>query len=173
MTSRFKLDWKAAILAGIVAGSVFLMLEMIMVPLFMGQSPWGPPRMMAAIVLGEGVLPPPATFAPGIVLVAMLLHFVLSIVYALIFAAVIHRLGLASALALGACGGLVLYLVNFYGFTALFPWFAMARNWISIFAHIVFGLAVAAVYVPVRKHHGHEVTPGSRPLKSFFARKKV
>lgn len=158
MTRSSQIDWKAATWAGIIAGLVFLVLEMFMVPVFGGGSPWGPPRMIAAIVLGEGVLSPPATFAPGIVAVAMVLHFVLSIVYALIFALVIHRLGLGAALALGAAGGLVLYLVNFYGFTALFPWFAMARNWISIFAHIVFGMAVAGVYVPIRKHHLHEET---------------
>jgi len=165
MTSSIQLDWKAATWAGVIAGLVFLMLEMIMVPVFGGRSPWGPPRMIAAIVLGEGVLPPPATFAPGIVAVAMVLHFVLSIVYALTFALVIHRLGLGAALALGATGGLILYLVNFYGFTALFPWFAMARNWISIFAHIVFGLTVAGVYVPIRKHHVQEEAHGGASFR--------
>jgi hypothetical protein len=40
----------------------------------------------------------------------------------------------------------LLYVVNFYGFTALFPWFAMARNWVSIVAHAVFGFAAAWVY---------------------------
>lgn len=156
MTSSIQLDWKAATWAGVIAGLVFLMLEMIMVPLFGGGSPWGPPRMMAAIVLGKGVLPPPATFDFGIVMVAMGLHFVLSIVYAVTFALMITRMSLGPAMALGGVGGLILYLVNFYGFTALFPWFAMARNWISIFAHVVFGVTAAGVYVTVRKHHLHE-----------------
>ena len=53
---------KAALWAAIIAGIVFMMLEMIMVPVFMGGSPWGPPRMIAAIGMGKGVLPPPATF---------------------------------------------------------------------------------------------------------------
>jgi hypothetical protein len=128
MTRSNRIDWKAATWAGIIAGFVFLVLEMVMVTVFGGGSPWGPPRMMAAIVLGKGVLPPPATFAPAVLAVAMALHFVLSIVYALIFSLVIHRLDIGSALALGAAGGLVLYIANFYGFTALFPWFAMARN---------------------------------------------
>jgi hypothetical protein len=76
----FQLDWKAATWSGIIAGFVFLALEMVMVPVFAGGSPWGPPRMMAAIVLGEGVLPPPATFDLGVIMAAMGLHFVLSIV---------------------------------------------------------------------------------------------
>jgi hypothetical protein len=165
MMSSIQVDWKAATWSGIIAGFVFLVLEMVMVPLFGGGSLWGPPRMMAAIVLGKGVLPPPATFDLGIVMVAMGLHFVLSIVYAVIFALMITRMSLGPAMALGGVGGLILYLVNFYGFTALFPWFAMARNWISIFAHIVFGLTVAGVYVPIRKHHLQEEAHGGASFR--------
>jgi hypothetical protein len=114
MNSTVQLDWKVATRAGIIAGFVFS-LEMVMVPLFGGGSPWGPPRMMA-----------------------------------------ISQLSLRPTLAHGGVGGLILYLVNFYGFTALFPWCAMARNWISIFGHVVFGLVAAGVYVAIRKHHHHE-----------------
>lgn len=140
-------DWSAAVWSGMISGAVFMALEMIMVPLFLGGSMWAPPRMMAAIVLGEGVLPPPATFEFGIFMVALLVHFALSIAFALVLALLIARLGFAAALAVGAAFGALLYLVNFYGMTALFPWFAMARNWVSIFAHVVFGLVAAWVYV--------------------------
>lgn len=61
-------------------------------------------------------------------------------------ALVLARLGTGAALAVGAAFGLVLYLVNLYAFTAVFPWFAMARNWVSIFAHIVLGVATAWAY---------------------------
>ncbi len=134
-------------MAGLIAGAVFMMLEMIMVPLFMPDgSPWGPPRMIAAIGMGKEVLPPPATFALMPVMVAMIIHFILSIIFAVILAFIVSRLGLGIALLIGAVFGLVLYFVNFYGFTAIFPWFAMARNWISIFSHIVFGAAAAWAY---------------------------
>jgi len=165
MTRSNRIDWKAATWAGIIAGFVFLVLEMVMVTVFGGGSPWGPPRMMAAIVLGKGVLPPPATFAPGVVAVAMAVHFVLAIVYALVFSLVITRVGLGPALALGGLGGSLLYIVNFYGFTALFPWFAMARNWITVFTHIVFGVTVAAAYVPARRHHFHEGKSGGTSFR--------
>ncbi|MEX2583289.1 MAG: hypothetical protein WD766_08440 [Gemmatimonadota bacterium] len=140
------IDWKAAAWAGVIAGAIFMMLEMIMVPLFLDGSPWGPPRMIAAIVMGEGVLPPPATFDLGIVMAAIIVHFVLSIVFAIILAFPASRLGFGAALGLGAAFGLLLYLVNFYGFTAIFPWFAMARNWVSVVAHILFGLIAAWSY---------------------------
>jgi hypothetical protein len=151
------IDWRAGVYAGLIGGVVFLILEMSMVWLFMGESPWAPPRMIAAIVLGEGVLPmppdKPATFSFGIVMTAMIIHFVLSIIYGLIGAAIVaNRMGYAAAIGLGALAGLVIYLINFYPIAnAFFPWFAMARNWISIFAHIVFGAVVGAAYVGLRR----------------------
>lgn len=149
-TGTRSLNWKAAIWAGLIAGAVFVVVEMLMVQFALGQSMWGPPRMIAAIAMGEDVLPPPATFDLGILIVALIVHFILSIVFALILALLIHRVGLGVALATGAAYGLVLYIVNFYGMTAIFPWFAMARNWVSIFAHILFGFVAAWSYQKVR-----------------------
>ncbi len=143
-------DWKAAVWTGLIAGLVFMMLEMIMVPVFLGGSPWGPPRMIAAIALGESVLPnppPPPTFDFGVIMTAVVVHFILSIVFAILLAFMIRRMELGMALLVGAVFGLGLYFVNFYGFTAVFPWFAMARNWVSIFSHIVFGVVAAWVYL--------------------------
>ena len=59
-------DWKAGAWAGLAAGAVFMMLEMGMVWMFLGQSPWGPPHMIAAMALGEDVLPPPGPGHPSI-----------------------------------------------------------------------------------------------------------
>jgi hypothetical protein len=142
------INWKAAAWAGLIAGAVFLILEMVLFETVGGASFWGPPRMMAAIVMGEGVLPPPATFDAGIVTVAMLVHFPLAIVYGLILGWAISNwnLGLGGSIAVGIIFGLLLYVINFYGFTAIWPWFEMARNWISIFAHAVFGLVLGWAY---------------------------
>jgi len=57
-TTRTWISWRPAILSGLIAGLVFLILEMVMVPLFLGVSPWALVRMIGAIVLGQGVLPP-------------------------------------------------------------------------------------------------------------------
>jgi hypothetical protein len=45
-----------------MAAVPLLVVEMAMVELVLGMSMWGPPRMIAAIVRGKGVLPPPETF---------------------------------------------------------------------------------------------------------------
>lgn len=137
---------KDAVWAGIIASFIFLMLEMIMVPLFLEGSPWAPPRMMSAIVLGQEVVPPPAGFELGMFITAIIINLILSVVYTLVIAAVIHRLSLPIALVIGAIAGYVIYLANFYAFTEVFPWFANARNWVTVFAHISFGIAAAWSY---------------------------
>ena len=144
---------KAAIVAGLVAGAVFLALEMMLV-MAAGMSPWGPPRMMAAMVMGEGVLPPPATFDFGIMAVAMAVHFAMAVILGFLFAALVGGRGLsfAAALGVGAVFGLAVYVFNFYVMTGVFPWFAMARNWNSIIAHAVFGIILALVYRQMTHH---------------------
>lgn len=143
-----QLDAKATVWAGLVAGVVFMMLEMILVATVGGGSPWGPPRMIAAILMGRQVLPPPATFDLVVLLAAMLVHLVMAIVLAFPLAWMIsrRRLSLTASLGAGAVYGVIFYLVNFYGFTALFPWFAMARTPITLISHAMFGLVLGGTY---------------------------
>lgn len=145
---RSGLDLRAAALAGLVSGAVFMMWEMILVGIMEG-SPWGPPRMIAAIAMGRDVLPQPgaaATFNLTVLIVAMIVHFVLAVIYAAILGWIVHRLSMGVSLAVGVAFGITLYIVNFYGFTELFPWFAMARNWIGVAGHAIFGLVAAWIY---------------------------
>ncbi|MDQ6785346.1 MAG: hypothetical protein M3033_00810 [Acidobacteriota bacterium] len=139
-------NWSKAILAGLIGGLVFMVLEMILVPLIGGGSPWGPVRLIAAIGLGKDVLPPPADFAVVPFVVAMIIHFILSMIFGVILALIINRMSLGVAILIGAVFGLALYFINFYGLTAVFPWFATARNGITIFTHIAFGAVAAWVY---------------------------
>ena len=154
ISRRAKPDWNAAIWGGVIAGAAFMMLEMILVATVGGESPWGPPRMIAAIVLGKAVLPPPATFDFAIVLAAMAVHFVLSIGLGVLFATIASRMTTGTAIIAGAIFGIAIYIVNFYGFTVLFPWFAMARNWMSIFSHAVFGIVLAWAYKLIEQPQG-------------------
>lgn len=141
MATNFSL--KPVVIAGILAGIAFLMAEMIMLSMS-GQSPFGPPRMMAAMVMGPEVLPPPATFDLMIMMVAMMVHMVLSIMSAFVFGLIYTRMGrsLPKALTLGAVFGLIMYFVAFYLGTAIWPWFEMARGLISIIGHVIFGFVL-------------------------------
>lgn len=150
-----RMRWGAAVWAGIIGGAVFMMAEMLMVWMFMGESPWAPPRMIAAMVMGREVLPPPADFAMVPMMVAMIIHFMLSIVYGLVIGLIVRKLGMGKALLAGAAFGLLaVYLVNFHLVAPmLFPWFTQAQNWVSVVAHVLFGMAVAGSYVALRDRH--------------------
>lgn len=145
--------WRDAVVAGIIGGAVFVVAEMLLVMLI-GQSPWAPPHMIAAMVLGTGVLPGPGnppTFDPGILSAALIVHFILSIAYGLLIGAVVQRTSMRSytrALVEGAAIGLAIYLVNFYLIASFaFQWFAMARNWVTLVTHILFGLVTAWAFL--------------------------
>lgn len=147
-----KINIKSAIGAGLIAAIAMFMVEMILIGLFTDMSLWAPPRMMAAIVMGKRVLEP-ATFNFGIVMVSMVVHLTLSIIYTIILGLLIRQKGVGASVFLGMLFGLALYFINFYGFTALFPWFAMARNWISIVAHLIFGMTAAFAYKKISLTH--------------------
>jgi hypothetical protein len=78
----------------------------------------------------------------------MLVHFITSIIYAVILGWIIssRNLGLGTSILVGTLFGLIIYFVNFYTFTAIWPWFAMARGMISIFAHVMYGLVLGWAY---------------------------
>lgn len=145
-TSRPPLVWSAAIWASIAAGLVFAGLEMALVWAVDQKSPWAPLHMIAAIALGPAALTPPDTFDLGIVGTAVAVHMALAIAYGLVLAAIVSRLDTGLAVIVGGLYGLALYLVNFYGFTSIFPWFADARGWVSIATHIAQSALMAYLY---------------------------
>ena len=152
---RSDTDWRAGAWAGVIAGLVFVMLQMGMVWMFKGQSPWGPPHLIAALALGKDVLPPPGTWAPfdvKIMMTAMMIHLPISIALGLIGGWLVHRFDWAGALMIGAGLGLAIYIVNFYAIApAAFPWFKMGRNWIGAFSHVMFGAVLAVAYTTLRR----------------------
>ena len=140
------MDFKAAFFAGLIAGAIFLLVLLITYPLATGGTPWTVFRFIAAIVLGEEVLPPPVSFNAAAVIVGTLLHFALSIFYTFIIAFVLHRWGLIVGIVGGALLGLALYLINFFTFTIFFEWFYVARAWPFSIVHILFGAVAGGVY---------------------------
>jgi len=140
---------RSAAAAGGVAGTAFLIVHLSLNAVINGASPWFTLRKIAAIILGSEALPPPATFEIGIIIAALLLHYGLSILYTSIGAAVARPKPIPAAI-MGALLGILLYLVNFYMFTGLFPWFKGARSWISIVTHLVFGMVASLLYLKLR-----------------------
>lgn len=155
---RQVMDWRAAFLAGVIAGVVMLILQLTILPLMTGTSPWVALRFIVAIGLGEGVLPPPVNLDAEILVVALLLHFVFSILATLVIAFVIHRWGLLVGIVGGALLGLALYAINYYTFLLYFPWFFPMRSWIALLAHIIFGAIAGGTYEALERDEFIEVT---------------
>ena len=141
-----QIDWRSAIWASVIAGLVFAVLEVALVPLLQGKSPWAPLHMIGAIALGSNAMASPDTFDLGVVTTAVAVHMILAVVYGVILAYIILRMETGLAVLVGCLYGLALYFINFYGFTKWFPWFADARDGISIFTHIVQSGLVAYLY---------------------------
>ena len=80
MKPRQLVDWRAAIIAGIAAGAVFLLLAMFLTAKYVG-SLWVVTRLAASVLLGKAVLPPPATFTVGTFVAAAIVHFALSMAF--------------------------------------------------------------------------------------------
>ena len=139
----------AAVYAGIAAAVLATLAEIVLWLVFTDALPgilFRDARFAAAIALGRGVLSPSANVDLGVLAVATLIHFALSIAYALILCRLIWRLPMTLSLLAGAIFGLALFSINMYGFTTIFPWFEAARDWITVVAHVVFGMAAAGVY---------------------------
>ena len=156
---RQLVDWRAAILSGLFAGVAFFLLQMALTALLLG-SPWVFARMTAAMVLGRGVLPPPATFDLGIVATAFALHMVLSLAYASLIAYVIHRGGLVIGVVGGAALGLALYAINYWTFAHWFTWFLDLKSGIALLSHIVFGALAGGLYELLEVERFEPVAPG-------------
>ena len=146
---RHFVSWRSAAYCGIAAGISATLAQIALWSVFTDALPiifFRDARFTAAIVMGRAVLPPPASFDAPVMLIATVVHFVLSVVYGVVLCTLISRLRNVASLVAGAAFGLSLYAVNMYGFAIAFPWFEAARDWITLAAHVVFGVTAAGFY---------------------------
>jgi hypothetical protein len=123
--------WSAAVLTGLIIGAWFLVLPR--------GVPWSSVTFFSAAVLGR-VMPPDVPFVA-----AAVLHLALSVCYALIIAAVVHRLRPELAVLGGAVVGFGLYLLNLATVYYLFHW-AYGSEPAVIVTHFLFGAFTAGAY---------------------------
>lgn len=146
-SGRIGIDLAMVLVSGLAAGVLATVAQLVLwwlagIPL--ADSLFRDARLTAALVMGRAVLPPPTTPQWDILLVATLIHFTLSVAYAVIAAQLFRGLRTGPALLAGAFYGLSIYVVNLYGFTLLFPWFTQVRDWVTLAAHLVFGVVLVA-----------------------------
>lgn len=142
---RQLVDWKAAILAGL-AGGIVSLFSNIFISSSLLDSPWLFLRIIASILLGKGVLPPPVDFSWPVLFAGLGIHLSLSVIFACVIAAVVHQWGMIVSFLGGAVLGLAFYTINFYTLTLLFPWFYPFRSWIFLLMHMLYGAFAGSVY---------------------------
>lgn len=141
--------WRAIPFAGLVAGTVFLLLNMILSPLLLQIDATIILRYFASIPLGTSAL---VTDDSSFLIVALLTHYALSIFFTLIIAIVVHRWGLGVGIVGGAILGLSFYGINFYAGTLIFEWFFAINSPLLVISHIVFGAVAGGVYELLDTH---------------------
>jgi hypothetical protein len=149
LLKRIPINWTAALYAGIAAGIIATMAQIILWWAFsdsLSGIMFRDARLAAAIILGPEILPMQVAFDWPAMIVATMIHFSLSVIYSMILAAFIVRRDLAVSIFVGIEFGFILFGINMYGFTMIFPWFDEARDWITLVAHVVFGVVAASTY---------------------------
>lgn len=138
--------WGKGAVAGVIAGALFLAVEMVLLKVFGGGNIWVPLRLSASITLGNRAVATSTPFTFDIFFIGMMMHFLLSILYTVVLGMLIHNLKPAAAILAGAGFGLLMYLFHFYGLTAFYPWVANSRSWIVVVGHLLFGMSAAWIY---------------------------
>jgi hypothetical protein len=137
---------KEGFITGIIAGVVFLIIEMALVPVVFHKSPWLFPRMAAAILLDRNAVNP-QVFDFGTVRLGIEIHFALSVFYTFIFMPFVRDTRLLVTTVLGMLYGVLLYFTNYYLFGyEFFPWFEDSQDWVSIVGHMGYGGTAGYVY---------------------------
>lgn len=147
-------DWAAAAVAGFGAGGVLMLLEIAFVTATGNTDPWRTTRMIAALIMGTHVLDA-SGYGTGVVVGALLVHYLLGAAFGVVLAAIIapFRLdsSIAMALSAGALFGVLLYAFNFLVLANTFPWFAPLRGWPTLIAHVIFGMTAAFTYLKLER----------------------
>ena len=146
-------DWVMhAVAGGLVAGVTLAAFEMTIGALLSGdQGLWMPARMIAAILLGSHVLEPSYPLT-SVVPRALLIHMMLSVIFALIFNAVVQPRSTTRSsyglLVSSSAFGCMLWIVNFYVIapTLALTWFPDGTNpLVQFLAHTFFYGSVLGV----------------------------
>ncbi len=148
-------DWRASVLAGLGAGTLFLILNLLIIPEALSTSVEVVLRYFASIVLGPGALG--KAYGAGIVATALALHYLLSVVAAISIAYVVHRWGVVGGTIGGILMGLAIYLFNMYSLTYFIPWFFSMESSIFLILHLIFGGAAGAIYEMLERGEYHEL----------------
>lgn len=140
-----------AVAAGVIAGLVFAAFEMLAAAVLMGPEAFFMPlKMIGAMALGPEAIYPDYPLIPAAA-AGVLVHMILSVCFAVVFAAMTLRTATVRTLiVLGIVFGTSLWLVNFYVVAPAmgWTWFPEATNpLVQFVAHAFFFACPVAWYL--------------------------
>jgi hypothetical protein len=138
------------LVAGLVSGAVFALIT-LGVHVARGQNGWVALKVAAYPFLGDRVMR--SGFALGPVALGLLVHFLVSIVWGLLFALVAYRLSRPLTVLLGALWGVVVWLVMF---VVVVPLAAHdlaegGGSFGNLIFHVMFGTMVGLAFLPFQR----------------------
>lgn len=167
MASENRRSVGEGVAAGLIAGVIFAMLE-IVGAVMMGNPALMPIRMFASVVLGMSAMQGPLGTA---LIVGTIAHLVLSAVFGVIYGLFNARVSETSKTSfgrqagIGILFGLAVWLVNFQIIArVLYPWFLGTPQFLQAMMHgLFFGLPLALIYAASeRRVHAH--APAARTV---------
>lgn len=135
--------WRAVLIAALVAGTAFLLVNLVLTQILYDINPALSLRYIASLVMGEAIVMDDDAVS---LIVGVLVHYGLSLVFTLVVTIVVHRWGLLVGLIGGGVLGIAIYFINLYTLTLVFPWFFAMNGTVWLLSHLFFGMAAGGVY---------------------------
>ena len=145
-------DWRAAMIAGVIAGLVFLLVNMALAGQLLGNAQL-PLQLAAALLLGPEVMPPAVGLDGGVFMTGFGVHLVLAVAFTCLIAFCLHRWGIWVGIFGGALFGLALYSINYYFAADFIAGFAAFRSWLMAASHVIFGAVAGGLYEFLERDH--------------------
>ena len=144
-------DWRSIVVAALAGGSVFLIIDILGRALAAPATTWTTLRHIASLLIGERALRSEGAFDAGLLVLALVLHAMLSLVYGMLLVLAVRRLRIFPAIALGVVFSCLLYVVNYYVMTRLFTSFVDLRGMLALAAHLGFGFTTVLVHAALHR----------------------
>jgi hypothetical protein len=145
-------DWRAAMIAGVVAGVIFLIVNMALTGQLLGNAQL-PLQLAASLLLGPSVMPPAVGLGSDVFMTGFGVHVVLAVAFTCLIAFCLHRWGIWTGIFGGALFGLALYSINYYFVADFVSGFAALRSWLMAVSHVVFGAVAGGLYEYLERDH--------------------
>lgn len=159
MVATTTAERKQAIKGGAIAGfsgGLVLTLFMILLNLSTGRDVWMGLKIAAFPLLGERTLLPGPD--AGAVLLGLISHFLVAVAWGVLFGLLAFGLDRISTVVLGLLFGVVVWVAMYYVVLPIVGAGALVRGapiGMAVFQHLLFGVVVAASFVPFQRAVRH------------------